>query len=56
MSKEKLNDYIKTLEFRENEDMYSEYGIDLNILDLLITKDKDEEGHITLNWGQQAIC
>lgn len=55
MAKEKLNDYIKTLEFRENEDMYNEFGIDLNILDLLITKDTDEDGKVQLNWGKQEF-
>lgn len=52
MAKEKLNDFIKTLVYRENEDMYGEYGIDMNILNLLISKGQDEDGHVQLNWGK----
>jgi len=52
MAKEKLNDYIKTLEYRDNSDIYGEYGIDTNILSSLITKEWDEEGKVQLRWGQ----
>lgn len=51
MSKEKLNDYIKTLEYKENSDIYNEYDIDLGILEQLITKNKDEDGKVKINWG-----
>lgn len=52
MAKEKLNDYIKTLEYRDDSDIYTEFGIDTNILSSLITKELDEEGRIKLSWGQ----
>ena len=52
MAKEKLNDYIKTLEYRENSDIYDEYDIDLDILNNLITKQKDDEGNVQLSWGE----
>lgn len=52
MAKEKLNDYIKTLEYRENSDIYQEYGIDTNILSSLITKELDDEGKVRLKWGE----
>lgn len=52
MAKEKLNDFIKTLEYRENNDIYSEFGIDENILESLITKEKDEDGKVHISWGE----
>ena len=52
MAKERLNDYVKTLEYRENSDIYEEYDIDLDILNGLITKQKDEEGNIQISWGE----
>ena len=52
MAKERLNDYVKTLEYRENSDIYDEYDIDLDILNGLITKQKDEEGNIQISWGE----
>lgn len=51
MAKERLNDYIKTLEYREESEIYNEFDIDLGILNELITKQKDEEGNIKIQWG-----
>ncbi len=56
MAKEKLNDFIKTLEYREDSDIYKEFDIDPNILNMLITKEKDEEGKIQLTWGQAKVA
>jgi hypothetical protein len=55
MAKERLNDYIKTLEFKENEEMFGNYGIDINILDSLISREKDHEGKMVLKWGDGAL-
>ncbi len=52
MAKEKLNDYIKTLEYKDDSDIYQEFGIDTNILSSLITKELDDEGKVRLKWGQ----
>lgn len=56
MAKERLNDYIKTKEYRDNEDIYNEFDIDLDILSSLMVKDKDEKGNIHLRWGQQSFA
>lgn len=57
MSKERINEYIKTLDYRDQEDIYDEFDIDLSILDSIIEKEKDDEGRtrLTLSWGQQSI-
>jgi trans-aconitate methyltransferase len=55
MAKEKLNDYIKTLEYREDSDIYDEFGIDTDILSSLLTKDKDEDGKFQIGWGQSEL-
>lgn len=52
MAKEKLNDYIKTLEYKDNSAIYGEYDIDVDILNSLITKQKDEDGKIKITWGE----
>jgi SAM-dependent methyltransferase len=54
MTKERLNDFVKTLEYKDNSDIYSEYDIDLDILNDLITKQKDEDGKINISWGEAA--
>lgn len=53
MAKEKLNDFIKTTNETSTASIYGEFGIDLNILDMLIQKDKDADGKLILRWGKQ---
>jgi hypothetical protein len=55
MNKERLNDYIKTLEYKENSDIYGEYDIDLDILNSLITKTTDSEGKVQVRWGSAKL-
>jgi len=54
MAKERLNDYVKTLDYKENSDIYSEYDIDLDILNSLISKQKDDDGKVMIKWGEGA--
>lgn len=55
MAKEKLNDYIKTLEFKDDSDVFNEYDVDLDILNSIITKEKDDDGKTIINWGQSEL-
>lgn len=55
MAKERLNDYIKTLDFKAENEMYEEFGVDMNVLDSIIEKDKDEKGNLVINWGKNNI-
>lgn len=55
MAKEKLNDFVKTTNETTTESIYQEFGVDLNILDMLIQKNYDEDGKLYLSWGQQNI-
>jgi len=55
MVKERINEYIKTLEFKERQEIFEEYGIDIDILENIIEKEKDEEGHVRLTWGNQKV-
>ena len=57
LSKERINEYIKTLDFKDQEDIYNEFDVDLSILDSIIEKETDDEGHtkLTLSWGKQKI-
>ena len=54
MAKERLNDYVKTLDYKENSAIYTEYDIDLDILNSLISKQKDEDGKVMIKWGEGA--
>jgi hypothetical protein len=55
MAKEKLNDFIKTTNVATTESVYEEFNIDMGILDLLIQKEYDKDGNLTLNWGKQQL-
>ena len=55
MAKEKLNDFVKTTNESTTAAIYEEFGINLNILDMLIEKSYDNEGNLVLNWGKQKL-
>jgi len=55
MTKERINDFIKTLDHKEKSEVFNEYGIDLDILNHIIQKEEDEEGRTKLNWGSQRV-
>jgi predicted RNA methylase len=55
MSKERINEYIKTLDFKEQAEIFGEFGIDLDVLNSLIEKETDDEGNVRLTWGNQQV-
>ncbi|MDD1420940.1 SNF2-related protein [Dolichospermum sp. ST_sed1] len=55
VTKEKLVNQMKNNKSDSYEDIYSEFGIDFDVLQMLLTKEKDAEGKIKINWGQQNI-
>lgn len=56
MVKERINEFIKTLEFKDQSDVFSEFGITFDIFNSIITKEKDEDGHVQLvSWGSQKV-
>jgi predicted RNA methylase len=54
LAKEKLNLFMKNQDL-EDDEIYEKYGIDFNLLDMLMTKEKDSEGKVRINWGKQNI-
>lgn len=55
MAKERLNSFIKTLDYRERKELYSDFDIDLGILDQILEWEKDHDGKVHLAWGKQKI-
>lgn len=56
MTKERLNDFIKTGEITEQSEIMEEFGVDMSIIESLIKKEYDKEGHLKLTWGRQKAC
>ena len=38
----------------EDGELYEKYGVDFNLLDMLMTKEKTEDG-VKIRWGKQNI-
>ena len=55
MAKERINDFVKTLEFKDQSDIYGEFDVDLDILDAILSKTRDREGKVRIEWGLQKV-
>ena len=53
MSKENLNRFMKNQE--DNNDIEEELGVDFDLIEMLLSKEKDNEGKIRIKWGEQNI-
>jgi hypothetical protein len=53
LDKERLNDFIKTQQFRSVEEVFGDFKLNVSFLEMLIEKVKDEEGNTTIKWGKQ---
>ncbi|MNL12980.1 hypothetical protein D3C87_1338650 [compost metagenome] len=54
LAKEKLNLFMKNQEI-EDEELYDKFGVHFDLLDMLMTKEKDSEGRTQIRWGKQQI-
>lgn len=54
MAKQRLNLFMKNQEL-EDEQIYEKYGVDYNLLDMLMSREIDEDGRTHLRWGRQEI-
>lgn len=53
MAKERLNDFIKTLDLREHSEVMEDFDLDESFLDMIISKVYDDEGSVKFQWGKQ---
>jgi hypothetical protein len=54
MAKEKLNLFMKN-QSAENDEIEEKFGIDFDILNMLMSKERDEKGNVQIRWGEQKI-
>ena len=52
--KEKLNMFMRDRTV-EDEEMYEKFGVDFNLIDMLLSKERDSEGYVSIRWGEQQI-
>lgn len=55
LSKERLNEFIKSGEVKEQSEIFEEFGVSESLLESLMKKEYDEEGKVHIAWGQQSI-
>lgn len=54
LAKEKLNQYMKGKD-ADLDEIYDRFGVDYNLLSLMMRREKDEEGHFHIRWGEQQF-
>ncbi len=55
LAKEKLNLFMKGQDVNLDE-IYEKFNVDYDLLSLLMRQEKDENGAIRLQWGEQKIA
>ena len=55
LTKERLNEFIKTGEVKEQSEIFEEFDITMSVIDSLLIRSKDNEGKIRISWGSQRI-
>lgn len=55
VAKEKINLFMKGKD-ADLDEIYDKFGIDYNLLELLMRRELDEEGHFQIRWGEQLIA
>lgn len=53
MAKERLNDFVKTLDLRDHSEVMEDFDLDESFLDMIISKVYDEDGGVKFQWGKQ---
>ena len=55
MAKEKLNLFMKSQNVAD-EELFERFGVDQDLINMLMTKETDEDGHVQIRWGEQKIA
>ena len=55
LTKERLNEFIKTGEVKEPSEIFEEFDITMSIIDSLLIRSTDSEGKIRISEGSQRV-
>lgn len=56
LTKERLNEFIKTGEVKEQSEIFEEFDITMSVIDSLLVRTQDHKGKIHISWGSQRIA
>ena len=55
LTKERLNEFIKTGEVKEQSEIFEEFDVTMSVIESLLVRERDSEGKIHISWGSQRI-
>ncbi|KKB53137.1 hypothetical protein HMPREF1212_01300 [Parabacteroides sp. HGS0025] len=55
LTKERLNEFIKTGEVKEQSEIFEEFDITMSVIESLLTREQDSEGKFHISWGSQRL-
>ena len=55
LAKEKLNLFMKGQDV-DLDDIYERFGVDYDLLSLLMRQERDDKGNLRISWGEQKIA
>ena len=56
LTKERLNEFIKTGEVKDESDIFEEFDISMSVIESLLIKTMDGEGNVRVTWGSQRVA
>jgi hypothetical protein len=54
LAKEKLNQFMKGKD-ADLDEIYERFGVDYDLLSMLMCREEDSEGNYYISWGEQKI-
>ena len=55
LTKERLNEFIKTGEVKEQSDIYEEFDVSQSVIESLLKREQDRDGKFYISWGSQRV-
>ena len=55
LTKERLNEFIKTGEVRDQSEIFEEFDISISVIDSLLVRSTDDNGRVHVSWGSQRV-
>lgn len=56
LTKERLNEFIKTGEVKEQSEIFEEFDVTMSVIESLLKRETDRDGKIHITWGSQRIA
>ncbi|MCD8274645.1 MAG: helicase, partial [Alistipes sp.] len=56
LTKERLNEFIKTGEVMEQSEIFNEFDISPSLIENLLQRKRDEDGNFYITWGDQKVA